>query len=518
MVRALDRPARGPAPARVPARRARPRAGPARARRPPDRAAPPPRRDPRPALAAPRGHRRRGAVRRPARRRRQPEQRAGRGLAAAQAARPVDRHGALPAHLRASRRTPSASSSLLGAGEVREAAEAYAGPLLPGSDAPGIVAARERLEAWLRQAVMTADDPEALWAWVEHGQRPRRPRRLEAPAGLARVPRPAPQPRRRPRGRAAPRLRLTAPPLQRPCNAAGGALPSGAAAPGRGSRQDAGREGVARGPGARPHAGLSTARAALQVAWLLARRPEGVRADEVAEIARQERLHRLQRARQPVRGGRRRPPSRRPVPARARLPREGGRRRLRAAAGARAARLLAGRRRAATRAPTSAPTSASCDDGVLRVVVERGQRGMPRLDMDPEIRDSAHALALGKVVLALAGPDAVDRYVRAGLPAFTPQTDHGPRPAARRARGRSAAPGWRSDCEEFAPDFCCLAAPILDARGHFLAVAGISMSRRAFAEERPRARGGAARRGPSRRPRGHDGGAVPAMCGSARAS
>ena len=56
---------------------------------------------------------------------------------------------------------------LLGAGEVREAAEAYAGPLLPGSDAPGIVAAREGLEAWLRQAVMTASDPEALWAWVD---------------------------------------------------------------------------------------------------------------------------------------------------------------------------------------------------------------------------------------------------------------------------------------------------------------------------------------------------------------
>ncbi len=25
---------------------------------------------------------------------------------------------------------------------------------------------RERLDAWLRQAVMTADDAEALWAWV----------------------------------------------------------------------------------------------------------------------------------------------------------------------------------------------------------------------------------------------------------------------------------------------------------------------------------------------------------------
>ncbi len=56
--------------------------------------------------------------------------------------------------------------ALLRAGAVREAAEAYAGPLLPGSEAPGVVREREQLDAWLRQAVMTADDVEALWAWV----------------------------------------------------------------------------------------------------------------------------------------------------------------------------------------------------------------------------------------------------------------------------------------------------------------------------------------------------------------
>jgi hypothetical protein len=55
---------------------------------------------------------------------------------------------------------------LLRAGAVREAAERYPGPLLPGSDAPGIVDERERLEAWLHQAVMTSDDVETLWAWV----------------------------------------------------------------------------------------------------------------------------------------------------------------------------------------------------------------------------------------------------------------------------------------------------------------------------------------------------------------
>ena len=55
---------------------------------------------------------------------------------------------------------------LLRAGAVCEAAEAYPGPLLPGSEAPGIVEAREQLDAWLRQAVMTSGDVDALWAWV----------------------------------------------------------------------------------------------------------------------------------------------------------------------------------------------------------------------------------------------------------------------------------------------------------------------------------------------------------------
>jgi hypothetical protein len=52
-------------------------------------------------------------------------------------------------------------------GAVRDAAEHYAGPLLPHSEAPGVIREREALEAWLRQAVLTADDARALWAWVQ---------------------------------------------------------------------------------------------------------------------------------------------------------------------------------------------------------------------------------------------------------------------------------------------------------------------------------------------------------------
>jgi hypothetical protein len=56
--------------------------------------------------------------------------------------------------------------SLLKQGAVRDAAAAYPGPLLPTSSAPGIEAAREDLDCWVRQAVITSDDAEALWAWV----------------------------------------------------------------------------------------------------------------------------------------------------------------------------------------------------------------------------------------------------------------------------------------------------------------------------------------------------------------
>src|SRR5262249_8562517 len=56
---------------------------------------------------------------------------------------------------------------LLAAGDVRDAAERYPGPLLPSSEALGIVRERERLETWLRQAVMIVDDFEAIWAWVQ---------------------------------------------------------------------------------------------------------------------------------------------------------------------------------------------------------------------------------------------------------------------------------------------------------------------------------------------------------------
>jgi hypothetical protein len=56
---------------------------------------------------------------------------------------------------------------LLEAGAVREAAKRYEGQLLPYSEAPGVVRQRDALDAWVRHAVMTADDRAALWAWLQ---------------------------------------------------------------------------------------------------------------------------------------------------------------------------------------------------------------------------------------------------------------------------------------------------------------------------------------------------------------
>jgi hypothetical protein len=55
----------------------------------------------------------------------------------------------------------------LRAGDPRRAAEQYPGPLLPRSEAPGVVELREELDAWVRRAVIATEDREALWAWLE---------------------------------------------------------------------------------------------------------------------------------------------------------------------------------------------------------------------------------------------------------------------------------------------------------------------------------------------------------------
>ena len=226
----------------------------------------------------------------------------------------------------------------------------------------------------------------------------------------------------------------------------------------------------------RSHRGLSTARAALSVTWLLARAPEGVRADEVAESLGKS----VSTAYNLL----------------ASLCDEGVAERLPGGL----YHLAPGFRATVAEESDRHDLSGVVDDllarthkraylavlrnNQLKVVLERGLQGMPKLPgMSPDIRDNAHALALGKVVLARAPADALERYLSAGLKRFTPDTITDPNTLRTDLR-RVRRTGIATDREEIAPDFCCIAAPLLDEQGHFLGAAGISMSVRAFDAER----------------------------------
>ncbi len=124
--------------------------------------------------------------------------------------------------------------------------------------------------------------------------------------------------------------------------------------------------------------------------------------------------------------------------------------------------------------------------GRIEIVAFRGRQGVPRMPgLGSEIRDSAHALAIGKVVLALLDERAVSHYVARGLKAFTPCTVttaealHSDLEQVRRD-------GFAVDREEFDESFCCIAAPIVDDGGRFVAALGLSTTPHVFDTDRTR--------------------------------
>ncbi len=226
---------------------------------------------------------------------------------------------------------------------------------------------------------------------------------------------------------------------------------------------------------ARPRRGLTTARTVLHVLAHLEAHPEGVRADEVAHVVDKSASTAYYLLASLVDEGF--------------ATHEGGLYRPCRAAAAPAA--------AAGRDPLEDAvddlflrTHKRCYLGVVRhggieITVVRGRQGIARMPgLGTRITGNAHALAMGKVVLARAPADALERYLTAGLKRFTPDTITEPdvlRADLRRVRRTGIA----VDREEIAPDFCCIAAPVLDEDRRFLGVIGISMSVRAFDEERP---------------------------------
>jgi hypothetical protein len=55
---------------------------------------------------------------------------------------------------------------LLRKGQAGEALTRYRGPLLRGSEAPGVVELRNELDSWIRRAALADDDVEAMWSWL----------------------------------------------------------------------------------------------------------------------------------------------------------------------------------------------------------------------------------------------------------------------------------------------------------------------------------------------------------------
>jgi hypothetical protein len=54
----------------------------------------------------------------------------------------------------------------LAAGQVRSALQTYKGPLLPGSEAPGVVELRDAVESHVRAAVLASDEPDLMVGWT----------------------------------------------------------------------------------------------------------------------------------------------------------------------------------------------------------------------------------------------------------------------------------------------------------------------------------------------------------------
>lgn len=122
--------------------------------------------------------------------------------------------------------------------------------------------------------------------------------------------------------------------------------------------------------------------------------------------------------------------------------------------------------------------------GRMVVPLVRGQQGMRRIPgLGAELGHNAHALAIGKIGLAQLDAPGLARYVGDGLTAFTPHTIVDPAALARQL-ARVRHDGVASDREELAADSCCLAVPLRDERGRVVAAIGISMSVRAFDRDR----------------------------------
>jgi DNA-binding IclR family transcriptional regulator len=124
--------------------------------------------------------------------------------------------------------------------------------------------------------------------------------------------------------------------------------------------------------------------------------------------------------------------------------------------------------------------------GRIEIVAVRGRQGVPRmpgLGAEIEVHSGAHALAMGKVVLAELESEGLRRFLAGGLRAYTQHTITDPQELLSELE-LARQDGFAVDREEFDTSFCCLAAPIRDEHGRFRAVLGLSVTSTVFDAER----------------------------------
>ena len=128
--------------------------------------------------------------------------------------------------------------------------------------------------------------------------------------------------------------------------------------------------------------------------------------------------------------------------------------------------------------------TAVLSDGEVTVTQVVAPPDGPRVGVAPGFQGAAHALALGKVLLAAGeGSAYVDDYVEDhGLEAFTPRTIT--QPAFLHVQlNKARMVGLATDFEEFALNLCCVAAPVHNANGRVEGALGLSMTPRRIREE-----------------------------------
>jgi acetyl-CoA synthetase len=123
------------------------------------------------------------------------------------------------------------------------------------------------------------------------------------------------------------------------------------------------------------------------------------------------------------------------------------------------------------------------DDGDLEIVDVQGRFGVRELPtLRKGFRGAAHALAVGKVLLAHLDPSEWPNYARG--PELESFTDHTIRDPAELARNLAAVREQRlaTDREEFAAGTCCIAVPLY-SDDRCVAAVGISLGGRRFVHE-----------------------------------